>query len=507
MVNRWRSAILVLAVALPGYARAAEGPGGIVEEFWEAAHIDGVKVGFAHTTVQERNSPGGKRLRCCCELDLSFRRQGSLMRLHVEQGSEETSEGRVVGVFMRQGHAGVGPRLELAGEWEDGKMHVRVDGGRIERRLPWPTGVIGWYGREHFFQKSNVHPGDRFTFLHYEPTFNCVLTIRAQVRAAERTVPDLRGKAVLCVNMTADRIEVPGHSIQPPSAVWWLDDAGLPVRKEFDLEGLGTVVLTRVSKEQAQAPAQPGRSVDLGLKSLVLLDRVIPRPYDSRSAVYRITVAGDPEPGKALADDAHQQVRALLGETFELHVHPPQFAEVRPDARPAPGEYLAPCRYIDCNDPRVQAQARRAVGDETDPWAKARRIERWVKQVLRVDQAAPFAPAGQIAADLRGDCRHFALLTAALCRAERVPARTAVGLLYVEKGGRPYLGFHMWTEVWVAGQWLGLDATLGRGGVSAAHLKIADASWHDAESLTPLLPVGRILGKVRVEVLRVEGAP
>jgi transglutaminase/protease-like cytokinesis protein 3 len=114
-------------------------------------------------------------------------------------------------------------------------------------------------------------------------------------------------------------------------------------------------------------------------------------------------------------------------------------------------------------------------------------------------------PASVTARELRGDCRHYALLTAALCRAQGVPARPVVGLLYVQKGGQPQLGFHMWTEVWIDGQWLGLDATLGRGGVSAAHLKIADHSWQGAQSLTPLLPAHRVLGKIHIEVLRVQG--
>jgi hypothetical protein len=75
-----------------------------------------------------------------------------------------------------------------------------------------------------------------------------------------------------------------------------------------------------------------------------------------------------------------------------------------------------------------------------------------------------------------------------------------VGLLYVEKGRRPMMGFHMWTEVWIDGQWLGIDGTLGLGGVSAAHVKIADHSWHDTPSLTPLLPARRILGKIAITV-------
>ena len=38
----------------------------------------------------------------------------------------------------------------------------------------------------------------------------------------------------------------------------------------------------------------------------------------------------------------------------------------------------------------------------------------------------------------------------------------------------------------------------------AAHVKVADHSWHGVESLTPLLPVGRILGKTSIEVVSVE---
>jgi hypothetical protein len=332
-----------------------------------------------------------------------------------------------------------------------------------------------------------------------------VITLRVVVCKLEEVSLPGGPRKLLRVNMTADRIAVPGHSVQPPGAVWWLDDDFVAVRKQFDLEGLGAVVLTRATRTMAQTQLPARESVDIGLKALVPLNRALPRPYDTRSVVYRITLRGDPDPGTALAQDTHQDVRAVSGQSFELHVHPPRLASPRPGTAAAPPEFLASCHYIDCDDARVQTLARRAVGDETDPWRKARRIERWVKQTMRVDNAAAFVPASVTAHDLRGDCRHYAFLTTALCRAQGLPSRPAVGLLYVEKGGQPQLGFHMWTEVWINGQWLGLDATLGRGSVSAAHLKITDHSWQDALSLTPLLPVSRVLGKIHVDVLRVEG--
>ncbi|MGE3803990.1 MAG: transglutaminase family protein, partial [Gemmataceae bacterium] len=111
-----------------------------------------------------------------------------------------------------------------------------------------------------------------------------------------------------------------------------------------------------------------------------------------------------------------------------------------------------------------------------------------------------FATADHVAKSLEGDCTEHAMLTAAMCRAAGVPSRTAIGLVYVDAAAGPTMGFHMWTEVWVDGQWLPIDATLGRGYVGASHLKISDHSWHEIQSLTPLLPVVRVVGKVSISV-------
>src|SRR5262249_26090573 len=137
---------------------------------------------------------------------------------------------------------------------------------------------------------------------------------------------------------------------------------------------------------------------------------------------------------------------------------------------------------------------------------KALGIEKWVHlHMVNKNYTEAFATADHVARTLEGDCTEHAVLAAAMCRALGVPSRCAVGLLYVTQGGAPVFGFHMWTEVWVQGQWLPIDATLGRGYVGATHLKISDHSWYDTQSLTPLLPTVRVVGKAAIEVLRVNG--
>jgi transglutaminase-like putative cysteine protease len=260
-------------------------------------------------------------------------------------------------------------------------------------------------------------------------------------------------------------------------------------------------VLYRTTRDVATAPSGPLPAVaDLGLNTLIALNRRIPGAYNTSDAVYRITVKDDDDPATALARDERQEIKNVKGHTFELHVH----AVREPGSGAAAGkvkeEFVKSCYYLDSDDAAVQKLARRAVGDETDPWRKAQAIEAWVHGQMRGDNSIDLCRASQVARNLKGDCRQHAMLTAAMCRAVEVPSRTAVGLIYVDRG-KPVMGFHMWTEVWVKGQWLAIDATLGRGSVGAAHIKIADDSWQGAQSLTPLLPVARVLGKLSIEVV------
>src|SRR5262249_27239087 len=151
-------------------------------------------------------------------------------------------------------------------------------------------------------------PGDKFSFVRYEPTVNRLITVRVSAGEAEEVTLGAGKKSLLRVDMTPEKIEAPGQSLQLPPEVWWLDEELVPVRRQIELEGLGSVVLTRTTREAANAsPTTPARQVDIGLKTLVPLNRPIPRAQQTRAAVYRVTLRGDPEPGSALVSDSHQE--------------------------------------------------------------------------------------------------------------------------------------------------------------------------------------------------------
>jgi transglutaminase-like putative cysteine protease len=485
------SAALIALAAVA--AEPASAP--VLSETWESVRLDGARIGSLHTTVRE---VGPGKLRSTAELDLTMRCYGTLVHVRREYGTDEASDGRVSGVFMKQTQDR-GKQLTVTGTVEGDRLHVIVDGGRIERRLRWGEDVLGLAAQERLLTERRPKAGEQFSFRRYEATYNSVVNVQVRVKGTESVGPD--GKKLLRVELKPDRIEADRTSIQPPGSVVWLDEAFFPVRREMELDGVGTVLLERATRESASGA--PERSADIGLRTTIALDRRITNPHATQSVVYRITMKG--EPPSALARDEHQEVRNIRGDSFELHVHP---VHPVPGAGPGPAapEYLSANYYVDSDDACIKDLARRIPGNETDVFARAVRIEQWVFGAMRPKDGSPLVPASQVARELQGDCKSYALLTTALCRAAGIPSRTAIGLVYAERGSAgPKLVFHMWTEVCVGGRWLGLDGTLGQGGIGACHLKISDHSWYATRSLTPLLPASRVLGKVSVSVVSVDG--
>jgi transglutaminase-like putative cysteine protease len=247
---------------------------------------------------------------------------------------------------------------------------------------------------------------------------------------------------------------------------------------------------------------------DIGLTQSIKLNRRLPRPHETDSVVFRISLPKDEDPGTAFARDARQEVKNAKGTTFELHIKAVREPQSTGDPDKKIGdEFLKSNFFLNSADAKVQEHARRAVGKETDPWKKAQLVEKWVHNNMKVlNFTEAMATADHVARTLEGDCSEFSMLAAAMCRAVGVPSRIAIGLVYAEMPRGPMLAYHMWTEVWVRGQWVTIDATLGRGSIGAAHLKITDHSWHDVQTLTPLLPVMRVmLGEPKIEIIRING--
>ena len=112
-----------------------------------------------------------------------------------------------------------------------------------------------------------------------------------------------------------------------------------------------------------------------------------------------------------------------------------------------------------------------------------------------------FASASETVRSHEGDCSEHGVLLAAMLRAEGIPSRVASGLVWMD--GLDAFGWHMWTQAFIDGQWIDLDATL-RVPFTVGHILVATSALEDGDGQRELLALLGLLGNLEVEVVRVD---
>ncbi|MCA9070501.1 MAG: transglutaminase domain-containing protein, partial [Planctomycetaceae bacterium] len=285
----------------------------------------------------------------------------------------------------------------------------------------------------------------------------------------------------------------------------------LTVRAYYDLAGqlmltetnlLGQQMKTyRVSKTEALKEIA-GEELDLIVNTMVRVG-AIKKAHNTNKVIYKITM-DEEDPSRFIPQGGTQSVRKLGDSAIELTVTKAQLAQ-RPSRDPVDADYLKSTRMLQSDDYRVKNLAKQGAAGETDPVKIAYRLERHAGLKLKKKNfSTALASAAEVADSLEGDCTEHAMLLAAMLRAEQIPSRIAVGLVYVDSVQS--FGGHMWTEAFLNGTWIPLDATLGQGGIGGGHIKLAESSMADDSPViaTAFLPLMEVLGHIKIEVLRAE---
>ena len=502
---------------LPLLLSASEGPspsGKLLEESWFLVQLDQEPVGSWRMTVREKAGVGGAtQTQVTQELELVLQRYGSTVRLRQEVSNVEDEQGRVDQLTLKQGQNGRN-LVHLEGRRDPAdpnQMLFRDASGKELSPQTWSEDVLGLLARERLPVVRNLQTGESVRILGHEPLINQVVGLTGEVSPPERVI--VSGQAVELIRLDWQPKLLRSAAVELAPQSWWLDADRTVVRRRMQLDGLGTVVMSKSTADEVRIALRDRRGKDVGESSLISLDRAVPQIRQVRRVIYRFRSKGESSPldqasEPPLATDSRQQARMMADGSVEVAVlrgNKPDRVTGSPDVA---REFYATSKFIDTDHPRVRQAAAAAGGLDGDCWTAATRLERYVQRNLKPDAAAPLTSVSDFLTTWRGDCRHAALTLTALCRASNLPARTAIGLLYVEKSGpkgpRPFLGFHAWTEVYIDGQWVGLDGTLGLGRIGAGHVKISDHSWDRMDSLAPLAPAQKLIGKLSGEVVRID---
>jgi hypothetical protein len=406
----------------------------------------------------------------------------------------ETPQGQLIRFEfqMDMGEKPIRETGEVRGDHLDIHLRGSAPGAPAEETLVWKPGDGGPTAIEGSLSRQPMRPGERRKLRVLDPEYNLVTDVEMTARDFEPTTMPSGVRQLLRVDRV---VRLPGG--QKLEGTIWCDRTGEVLRTvDTGLE------LCRASKAEALKNAGAAE-FDLLAATKVPVDRPLAHPRQTQQVRYRIHLRSA-DPAGLFITGPTQAVRSIDPHTAEITV-----SAIRPGkldgnrkapADPPTAADRRPNSFIQSDDPLVVSLAEKAAGRENAPWPTAVALERFVNgYITKRDYTQVFASAAEVAKSQEGDCTEHAVLLAALARARGIPARVAIGLVYLP--GHQAFFYHMWTEVYVDGRWIPIDGTLGRGGIGAAHLKLAQSNLDGAAALAAFLPVVQVLGQMKIEIL------
>ena len=467
----------------------------LVHETWDVNLIDGAKVGHSH--FQEfATKPGERPLReLISSNEMSIQRFGQTVTQSIQATSIETFDGHVLR-FETKMLTGAS-ELTIKGEYKDGKMLVETGtlGKTQSSSLEWNPTWGGFFADQQSLKQRPMQAGEERRLIALVP---------GMAQVGEIAIKAIQKEPVMLLSEEQEllRIEsllnVAGTKIK---SIQWADEEGEVLKTS--VPGLGHETY-RTTKEIALRPVDQ-TEFDLGSQTVVKVDKPLPSPHSTSRVVYRARLANG-SPAETFSNCRSQRVEKIDDRTAKITVRAvrPESPHVADSDSGTPTEAdLRPNSLIQSDDSEVIRLAERFADGQTDPWTLAKALESRVGDYVHNKSfSQAISSAADVVRSREGDCTEHAVLLAAVCRARGIPARVAIGLVYYGKAQG--FAYHMWNEVWVADGWVPIDATLGRGGIGAGHLKIADSALSSASPVSALLPVVEVIGQLELEVMSAE---
>ncbi len=493
--NGRRLSLTMFAIGIALFASSAVGQE--ARESWDAVFIAGKKVGHIHTKVEPVKARDGRDLlRVQVDTSLSFKRLEDSVTMRVRYGTIETLDGSVLRLDTRL-QAG-GGEMRTYGDVQEGKMDLTLEGSGQKQRLevPWAADIRGPYGPEMSLAREPIEPGQVREVKTFIPELNRIGLTTLDAKDFEEVE---LGKGI---TMTLLRIEGVvkddnGSKLPGMETTYWIDSSGQILKSLTD--AFGGMATYRTTREAALSPSRD--KLDMVEATIIRTPRAITNPTSTTRVLYLVTLK-DIEASEVFPEDSRQSLsKTSDGKTrLEVRLSGPEQGEAGPDR--VADEFLSASPLINSQDAKVVELTRSAIGNASDPWARAVAIVQWVSDNVREKNfEVAFASASDVARSLAGDCSEHSVLAAAMCRAAGVPARVAIGLVYSEdlRG----FGYHMWNEVYVNNRWVAIDPMFRQSEVDATHIKLNDSSLDGVSPFEQFLDIVKVFNKLGLEPIEV----
>lgn len=460
-----------LAMALFASAASADAAD-LASVHWFTLSVDGVRSGYA----REERSVGAHEVLERETVTFYVRQLGRRSRLERSVAFRHSNEGVPIAFDYELANGTVQTRWQ--GTFTDGALHIRQSAPKSAMTtvfaLPPETAYTPDRGIRFAALWKKQLPAE--SLLVFDPARRSSGLVRAQIvgdGAAEPVDQHVRATFGTAKDAVGEDI--------------WFDMDGNLQRVEAPLFG-AQVTWTPCAQDCDARVAAP---VDL-MDHLVVRSPVrIPAWYKHRTLRYVITRSDGARP---LVATTSEQAAVFDASHAVLTI----CAACGNDEHPSDAElarYLAANAWVQSDDPEIRHLALNTVARVTPVDLRMRKLARLVIQRMRGSN--DFLGYGDAVGALHtgnGDCTEFAVLLAALARAQGIPTRIAVGLAYSGRfsGKKDVFSPHAWVQSWDGKKWTSYDAALD--GFDSTHIALAVGNGEpdDVNKLMQQLPLLRI---------------
>lgn len=501
----WAWPLVIAGTVVPAFITTAgavdpaDPPEGRFYDDWAEIYLAGRKIGYAHSTLTRQ----ANLIRTNSVMKMELGRGRQPISIGMQQGTTETLAGIPVEFVSSMDMATI--RMETRGIVAEGRMSITTSQYGMEQvhTLDFPTGALMPWGFYRETLRRGFEPGTKYQVQVYAPELRLDGAVTATTEIGGRESFTHRNKSISGQKVIV-AMETPVGTMETIS---WVDQEGRPLKTKVSAPGLGDLEVITTDQATALGDFLPP---ELFLKTVIRIDRKIDAKT-ARRIKYRISAKDEKVDLRQLPSTEMQTVGIRTANAVELTVtrqaHEPAKSGRSNGSEPDLSEYVDANLMINTDDPKLIALAEQAARGETEPFALADKLRRFVTDyVTSKNLNIGFATASEVCRTREGDCSEHGVLLAALGRLNGLPSRVAVGLAYVpHMGGYDHVfGYHLWTQFHIDGRWVDFDAALRESDCSPTRIAFATSSLKNAGLADLSIPLLSKIGAIEIEVLEID---
>ncbi len=487
------AATLLLDAGIPDID-IGDPPQGLFYEEWQEIYLGEGKVGYSRDAFTRK----GKRIFSHNLMSMRLSRGPIEVSLESEQKTVETVSGEAI-FFQMKMRMGSLP-ITVEGEIQGGNLLVSTSqAGNLEKKeYSWSKGALMAWGLTRETILRGLEAGTEYELPLFSPDAKLDGPISTRVKVGEIENVSIRGEYTEARKVTSTM----DLGIGSFDSISWLNDEGRALKTVLPMGGMA---LTLYASDESSALADFVPADLFGFTLLSLSKRI---PEDAQAVTFSIKfkepletpfswpeyytqsiVDSDLKGAQIMVRQANHEA---LGENIDGEAENENLAD-----------FLTGNANMNIEDKKLITLASKAAGKSASPLEQADSMRRFASRYIsKKSLSVGFATASEVARNPAGDCTEHAVFLAALGRINGVPSRLAVGLAYLPafQGKQNILGFHMWTQFYLNGQWVDFDAALGESETSPTRIAFYTGTLDENSLFDMALPFMRLMGNLEVEI-------